>query len=161
MAFQHSNAPSHSTYGVQHANVRQTRNFTVVSNDLIRHPATPTTRPVGSSPRRSWRSSAGSIRACSSAPGTSNASRAASRPGWSAGPTHHAVTSALAANLPDRPRNPAGLIAHRLATQLPPLLAPIRGGPAFVPPDPFQTCEKCDRAFRAPTPGTCKGCTPT
>ncbi|MCX4628959.1 helix-turn-helix domain-containing protein [Streptomyces sp. NBC_01443] len=74
------------------------------------------------------------------------------------GAAHHAVTSALTANLPDRPRSPAGLIAHRLAAQLPPLLAPPARREPFVAPDPFQTCEKCDRAFRAPTPGTCKGC---
>ncbi|WP_329313946.1 hypothetical protein OG723_18880 [Streptomyces sp. NBC_01278] len=74
------------------------------------------------------------------------------------GATHQAVTSALTANLPDHPRNPAGLIAHRLTVQLPPLLAPPPHRDPFVPPDPFQTCETCDRAFRAPTPGTCKGC---
>ncbi|MER7461664.1 helix-turn-helix domain-containing protein [Streptomyces sp. NPDC097981] len=74
------------------------------------------------------------------------------------GATHQAVTTALTANLPDHPRNPAGLIAHRLAVQLPPLLAPLPSRAPFVPPDPFQTCEKCDLAFRSPTPGTCNGC---
>ncbi|MFB6806497.1 hypothetical protein [Streptomyces sp. NPDC056387] len=76
------------------------------------------------------------------------------------GAAHQAVTGALSANLPDRIRNPAGLIAHRLAAQIPPFLAPLARRAPFVPPDPFQTCENCDRAFRAPTPGTCKGCTP-
>lgn len=70
------------------------------------------------------------------------------------------MASALTANLPDHPRNPAGLIAHRLTAQLPPPLPPLARRTQFVPPDPFRTCEKCDRAFRAPTPGTCKGCAP-
>ncbi|MET9957863.1 helix-turn-helix domain-containing protein [Streptomyces sp. NPDC006326] len=74
------------------------------------------------------------------------------------GATHQAVTSALVANLPDRPRSPAGLVAHRLTAQLPPLLAPPARSAPFVPPDPFQSCEKCDRAFRSPSPGTCNGC---
>ncbi|MFG2711080.1 hypothetical protein ACGFX2_11005 [Streptomyces goshikiensis] len=69
-----------------------------------------------------------------------------------------AVTAALCANLPDPPRNPAGLIAHRLAVQLPPILAVPRRGPAFVPPDPLQNCPECDRAFRSPSPGTCRDC---
>lgn len=70
----------------------------------------------------------------------------------------HALVAALTANLPGDLRNPAGLIAHRLAAQLPPPLVALPRAPAFVPPDPFQTCTKCDRAFRSPTPGTCKGC---
>ncbi|THA37779.1 hypothetical protein [Streptomyces sp. A1547] len=70
------------------------------------------------------------------------------------------MTSALTANLPGNPRNPAGLIAHRLTAQLPPSLPPLARRTQFVPPDAFQTCEKCDRVFRAPTPGTCKGCAP-
>ncbi|MEU9178203.1 helix-turn-helix domain-containing protein [Streptomyces sp. NPDC048550] len=69
------------------------------------------------------------------------------------GATHHAVTSALTAHLPDHPRSPAGLIAHRLTAQLPPTLPPLARRTPFVPPDPFQTCEKCDRAVRAPAPG--------
>ncbi|WP_406507257.1 hypothetical protein [Streptomyces sp. NBC_00212] len=31
-------------------------------------------------------------------------------------------------------------------------------GPAR--PDPLQTCETCDRAFRSPEPGHCRGCRP-
>ncbi|MFD9336001.1 helix-turn-helix domain-containing protein [Streptomyces sp. NPDC060028] len=69
-----------------------------------------------------------------------------------------AITAALTANLPPQPRNPAGLLAHRLTAQLPPELLPVPVRPAYVPPDPFQTCEKCDLAFRAPTPGHCRDC---
>lgn len=72
----------------------------------------------------------------------------------------YALVTALTAKLPGDLRNPAGLIAHRLAAQLPPPLAPLPRAPAFVPPDPFQTCTACDRAYRSPTPGTCKGCRP-
>ncbi|MFE1414417.1 helix-turn-helix domain-containing protein [Streptomyces sp. NPDC058746] len=74
------------------------------------------------------------------------------------GASADAVVCALTANLPDRPRNPAGLIAHRLSAQLPPLLGPVHHAQAYVPPDPFQTCETCDLAFRSPAPGKCGGC---
>ncbi|MGA5407415.1 helix-turn-helix domain-containing protein [Streptomyces lavendulocolor] len=66
-----------------------------------------------------------------------------------------AVRHALTADLPDRLRQPAGLVAHRLTTLLPPPL------PAAAPKstrDPFQTCDTCDRAFRAPEPGRCREC---
>lgn len=77
------------------------------------------------------------------------------------GATVHALVTALTANLPDLLRNPAGLIAHRLAAQLPPLVAPVPRRPAFVPPDPFQICDGCDRAYRSPTRGgRCNGCGP-
>ncbi|MCX2927653.1 hypothetical protein [Streptomyces sp. NEAU-W12] len=33
--------------------------------------------------------------------------------------------------------------------------APISGGPAVLP---FQTCDGCERAFRAPEPGHCRDC---
>lgn len=72
-----------------------------------------------------------------------------------------ALVGALTANLPDHPRNPAGLIAHRLAAQLPPLVAPVPRRTAFVAPDPFQICDACDRAYRSPTRGgRCKDCCP-
>lgn len=71
-----------------------------------------------------------------------------------------ALVAALSARLPVGLRNPAGLIAHRLAAQLPPPLAPLPSAPAFVPPDPLQNCDECDRAYRSPTRGTCKGCLP-
>lgn len=65
------------------------------------------------------------------------------------------VRRALTANLPEAPRHPAALLAHRLTALLPPPLPPE---PAVVRPHPFQTCERCERAFRAPEPGRCRGC---
>ncbi|MGW7459582.1 helix-turn-helix domain-containing protein [Streptomyces sp. NPDC054797] len=70
------------------------------------------------------------------------------------------VLAVLTANPPPQIRNPAGLIAHRLTAQLPPPLEPVPRAPAFVPPDPFQTCQTCDLAFRAPAPGHCQSCHP-
>lgn len=69
-----------------------------------------------------------------------------------------AITAALTANLPPQPHNPAGLVAYRLTVQLPPELAPVAPRAPYVPPDPFQTCDKCDLAFRAPAPGHCGVC---
>ncbi|MFD5803972.1 helix-turn-helix domain-containing protein [Streptomyces sp. NPDC127020] len=74
--------------------------------------------------------------------------------------TPTAVRHALTANLPDEPLiRPAALLAHRLTAQLPP-------PPPFRPPasqspgprHPLQTCDACDRAFRAPEPGRCRDC---
>ncbi|WP_329456990.1 helix-turn-helix domain-containing protein [Streptomyces sp. NBC_01497] len=69
----------------------------------------------------------------------------------------HALTSGLP---PEGPRRPAALLAHRLAAQLPP--PPPFRAPEPPPPvhHPFQTCDACDRAFRAPEPGTCRDCRP-
>ncbi|MFI5766166.1 hypothetical protein ACIA8F_35185 [Streptomyces sp. NPDC051563] len=69
-----------------------------------------------------------------------------------------ALVGALTARLPEELRNPVGLIAHRLAAQLPPALVPLPRAPAFVPPDPFVNCTECERAFRSPAPGKCKDC---
>ncbi|WP_435810598.1 helix-turn-helix domain-containing protein [Streptomyces thermoviolaceus] len=73
-----------------------------------------------------------------------------------------AVRHALTANLPDEPLiRPAALLAHRLTAQLPPLPrpgTPAPPAPAPEPRHPFQTCEGCDRAFRAPAPGRCRDC---
>lgn len=68
--------------------------------------------------------------------------------------TPAAVRHALTTDLPpDGPRHPAALLAHRLTAQLPP--PPPFRTPASEPavPHPFQTCDGCDRAFRAPEPG--------
>ncbi|MYT06689.1 MULTISPECIES: DNA-binding protein [Streptomyces] len=69
------------------------------------------------------------------------------------------VRDALTAHLPTEPlHRPAALLAHRLTAQLPPL-PPHR--PPAPPPDvrhPLQTCDGCDRAFRAPAPGRCRDC---
>ena len=73
--------------------------------------------------------------------------------------TPTAVREALTADLPAEPlHRPAALLAHRLATQLPPL-PPYR--PPAPPPEvrhPFQTCDGCTRVFRAPAPGRCRDC---
>ncbi|WP_406429039.1 helix-turn-helix domain-containing protein [Streptomyces sp. NBC_01589] len=68
------------------------------------------------------------------------------------------VRRALATDLPEPLTHPAGLLAHRLTTLLPP---PLPGGAAreAVPrPVPLQNCEGCERAFRAPEPGHCREC---
>ncbi|MEU8848734.1 helix-turn-helix domain-containing protein [Streptomyces sp. NPDC048564] len=70
------------------------------------------------------------------------------------GPT--AVRHTLTADLPPEPLcRPAALLAHRLTPQLPPP-PPFRA--LAPPPDvrhPLQTCDGCDRAFRASEPGGC------
>ncbi|MFF1297587.1 MULTISPECIES: helix-turn-helix domain-containing protein [unclassified Streptomyces] len=71
-----------------------------------------------------------------------------------------AVRHALTENLPNEPLiRPAAFLAHRLAAQLPPL-PPLRPPvpPAPEPRHPFQTCDGCNRAFRAPAPGRCRDC---
>ncbi|MFI9060366.1 helix-turn-helix domain-containing protein [Streptomyces sp. NPDC053429] len=77
-------------------------------------------------------------------------------------PTAPAPQAAASEPLPRpvNPDNPAGLLARRLTVQLPPPLAETPRAPAFVPPDPFQTCteETCGLAFRAPEPGLCGEC---
>ncbi|MFF5570706.1 hypothetical protein [Streptomyces luteogriseus] len=71
------------------------------------------------------------------------------------------ITELLTVRLPDRFRaRPASVLAFRLReTPLP--LPP----PAPLPPDvarpvvlPFQTCDGCERAFRAEEPGHCRSC---
>ncbi|MER5872141.1 helix-turn-helix domain-containing protein [Streptomyces sp. NPDC002044] len=69
-----------------------------------------------------------------------------------------AVRHVLAGDLPADLRSPAGLIAHRLATQVPPRLGPRPAGPSAARPDPMQNCDGCERAFRAPRPGRCRDC---
>ncbi|WP_190092372.1 helix-turn-helix domain-containing protein [Streptomyces melanogenes] len=68
--------------------------------------------------------------------------------------TPTAVRHALTENLPLEPLiRPAAFLAHRLTAQLPP---PAPPSPA--PRHPFQTCDGCDRPFRAPAPGRCRDC---
>ncbi|WP_235449868.1 helix-turn-helix domain-containing protein [Streptomyces sioyaensis] len=77
------------------------------------------------------------------------------------GATAAAVHRTLTAALPPDLKNPAGLLAHRLRELLPPPLptgreaAPGAGAPL---PPPLQTCDGCDRAFRAREPGRCRDC---
>ncbi|MEU0035969.1 MULTISPECIES: helix-turn-helix domain-containing protein [unclassified Streptomyces] len=71
------------------------------------------------------------------------------------GAVRHALTSDLP---PEGLRRPAALLAHRLAAQLPP--PPPFRAPARPPGvrHPLQTCDGCERAFRAPDPGRCRDC---
>ncbi|MBG0853788.1 helix-turn-helix domain-containing protein [Streptomyces spinoverrucosus] len=74
--------------------------------------------------------------------------------------TPTAVRHALTENLPTEPLiRPAAFLAHRLTAQLPPP-PPFRppAPPAPEPRHPFQTCDGCDRPFRAPVPGRCRDC---
>ncbi|KNE80643.1 MULTISPECIES: hypothetical protein [Streptomyces] len=71
------------------------------------------------------------------------------------------ITELLTTGLPDRfHARPAGILAFRLRET--PLPAPPPPPPAH-PVDhpavlPFQTCDGCERAFRAPVPGRCRDC---
>ncbi|WP_461091703.1 hypothetical protein [Streptomyces incanus] len=82
------------------------------------------------------------------------------------GATAAAVHRTLTADLPAVMKHPAGVIAYRLRELLPP---PLPATPAPPPsmaantgsahrPHPFQDCDGCDRAFRAPEPGRCRDC---
>lgn len=72
-----------------------------------------------------------------------------------------AVSGTLAGCLPAEPiRSPAAFLAHRLTALRPPLLAERPPGPRHPERQvhPFQTCDGCERAFRASTPGHCAAC---
>ncbi|MFJ8190928.1 hypothetical protein ACIQ8D_14330 [Streptomyces sp. NPDC096094] len=65
------------------------------------------------------------------------------------------VERTLTAGLPQEPaRHPAAFVARRLTADLPPAL-PASRPPVAGPrrPGPLQTCDGCERAFRAPRPG--------
>ncbi|MFJ7329431.1 hypothetical protein ACIQVN_24725 [Streptomyces cyaneofuscatus] len=75
------------------------------------------------------------------------------------------IRHALTNDPPRLLRHPAKLLKHRLATLLPP---PLPGADDLAAParprvtvTPFQTCDGCERAFRAPTPGRCRDCRAT
>ncbi|MGX1849160.1 helix-turn-helix domain-containing protein [Streptomyces sp. NPDC055299] len=76
------------------------------------------------------------------------------------GASPDAVRNALVTDLPDALHHPAALLAHRLDERLPPPLPAVaaRSAPASDRPDPLQTCDGCERAFRAPGPGLCRDC---
>ncbi|MEE1771804.1 helix-turn-helix domain-containing protein [Streptomyces sp. JV185] len=69
-----------------------------------------------------------------------------------------AVRRTLVADLPEPLTRPAGLLAHRLTTLLPPPLPTAPAQEAAPRRDPLQNCDGCDRAFRAPEPGHCREC---
>ncbi|WP_445526540.1 hypothetical protein [Streptomyces cyslabdanicus] len=71
------------------------------------------------------------------------------------------ITELLTVRLPDRFRaRPASVLAFRLReTPLPaPSPAPIQPSAERPVVPPFQTCDGCERAFRAPAPGHCRDC---
>ncbi|MBH1935859.1 helix-turn-helix domain-containing protein [Streptomyces sp. AV19] len=69
------------------------------------------------------------------------------------------ITRTLTADLPVGPiRRPARLLAHRLREWIPPHLPAIEEKQVPPRPHPLQTCDGCDRAFRAPAPGLCRDC---
>ncbi|MEJ8649476.1 helix-turn-helix domain-containing protein [Streptomyces sp. MS1.AVA.3] len=74
------------------------------------------------------------------------------------GASPDAVRSALTTGLPPTLRHPAALLAHRLAELLPPPLPAAAPSAPAAPPPPLQTCDGCERAFRAPAPGLCRDC---
>ncbi|WP_217171404.1 helix-turn-helix domain-containing protein [Streptomyces sp. AC512_CC834] len=71
-----------------------------------------------------------------------------------------AVERTLTAGLPQEPiRHPAAFLERRLTSDLPPALpAPRTPAPGPRRPDPLQTCDGCERAFRASRPGRCRDC---
>ncbi|AZM89609.1 helix-turn-helix domain-containing protein [Streptomyces sp. W1SF4] len=73
-----------------------------------------------------------------------------------------AVRHALAADLPADMRSPAAVIGYRLRAGIPPRMptAPPPAVNAARRPDPWQNCDGCERAFRAPGPGRCRDCPP-
>lgn len=72
-----------------------------------------------------------------------------------------AVQRALTARLPGDLTSPAGILAHRLTELLPSPLPAALAAPNPTPrPAPFQTCDGCERAFRATEPGLCRDCAP-
>ncbi|KPI18285.1 hypothetical protein OV450_2248 [Actinobacteria bacterium OV450] len=71
-----------------------------------------------------------------------------------------AVGLALTTNLPEPMRSPAAVLAYRLKELLPPHLPQASASKPARRPDPFQTCDGCERAFRSPHPGRCRDCPP-
>ncbi|WP_395574019.1 helix-turn-helix domain-containing protein [Streptomyces sp. BK79] len=70
-----------------------------------------------------------------------------------------AVVRTLTSGLPQDPiRRPAAFLERRLTADLPPALPVTRPAAPAPRPDPLQTCEDCDRAFRSPLPGHCRDC---
>ncbi|WP_282692848.1 helix-turn-helix domain-containing protein [Streptomyces sp. CC208A] len=74
-----------------------------------------------------------------------------------------AITRALTTCLPEPMTHPSGLLAHRLANfqPPPPLTLPTAPGTATPQPvaeHPFQSCDGCERAIRAPGPALCRAC---
>ncbi|MFE1555254.1 helix-turn-helix domain-containing protein [Streptomyces sp. NPDC058734] len=74
-----------------------------------------------------------------------------------------AVRHALAGDLPPNLQSGAALIAYRLRTGIPPhtpTAPPPPTANAARRPDPWQTCDGCERPFRGPEPRRCLDCPP-
>ncbi|MFD4262591.1 helix-turn-helix domain-containing protein [Streptomyces sp. NPDC058534] len=80
------------------------------------------------------------------------------------GATADVIHRVLTFDLPVDMRRAAGVLAYRLGELLPPPLPAVRTpsprptAAAVSGPDPFQTCDGCERAFRAAQPGRCRDC---
>ncbi|WP_371106176.1 MULTISPECIES: helix-turn-helix domain-containing protein [Streptomyces] len=74
------------------------------------------------------------------------------------GATPEAVRRTLSTNLPSELCHPVALLAHRLTALLPPPLPVAQPTPPRPAVVPLQNCDGCDRAFRSPGPGLCRGC---
>ncbi|MEV0886882.1 hypothetical protein AB0J03_24000 [Streptomyces microflavus] len=71
---------------------------------------------------------------------------------WLERDTHpDTIRHALTTNAPEPVKYPYQFVKHRLTALLPP-------PPHRTTVTPFQTCDGCERAFRAPTPGHCRDC---
>ncbi|WP_411119200.1 hypothetical protein [Streptomyces sp. 058-1L] len=71
---------------------------------------------------------------------------------WLERDTHpDTIRHALTTNAPEPVKYPYQFVKHRLTALLPP-------PPHSTTVTPFQTCDGCERAFRAPTPGHCRDC---
>ncbi|MFF3783619.1 helix-turn-helix domain-containing protein [Streptomyces sp. NPDC001933] len=68
------------------------------------------------------------------------------------GATPAALRHALTDDLPQPLKRPAKLLRYRLTALVPP--PPTPDHPTVL----FQNCDRCDRAFRSPTPGDCRDC---
>lgn len=78
-----------------------------------------------------------------------------------AGVGPHRITELLTARLPDHfLARPARILAFRLRETPLPAPPPLTTPPAerLLAVLPFQTCDGCERAFRAPEPGRCREC---
>jgi hypothetical protein len=80
------------------------------------------------------------------------------------GLTPDRIAATLCGSLPNGEiSSPERLVEWRLEELMPPVLPAALRGPAGPPPgaalpDPMQCCQGCDRGFRAPGPGYCRGC---
>ncbi|MGW6903712.1 hypothetical protein [Streptomyces sp. NPDC054940] len=75
-----------------------------------------------------------------------------------AGVTPAQITEALTTRLPIHlTARPARILAHRLSEPPPAAPTPV-AAPAKPTPLPWQTCDGCERAFRAAEPARCRDC---